>query len=157
MRQFSTFKVEGHLLGIDLLMVREINQQHTVTPVPHAPAHIRGFINLRGQIVTVFDLAVRLGGQPRELGRSSHIVVLKTDDQLVAHRARTGKAHLQGSVDPVGLLVDDIGDVVETDDDNVEPAPANVGDLDARFFAGVVPLARDLLLVLDGREVLKQD
>ncbi|MFP5213899.1 MAG: chemotaxis protein CheW, partial [Acidobacteriota bacterium] len=90
-KQFVTFRINGSLLGLDVLTVREINRVLDLTPVPHAPDYVRGLINLRGRTVTVFDLGVRLGQPASAITEESHNVVLKHDS--------------------VGLLVDAIGDV----------------------------------------------
>ena len=82
MKQYATFRLDDHLFGIDVLLVREINQYMVITPVPLAVPSIRGLINLRGQIVTVVDLGVLIGLEPRNIGKETHSLVLKTHDDL---------------------------------------------------------------------------
>ena len=136
MRQFVTFRIDGHLLGLDVLLVREINRVLDITPVPRAPEFVRGLINLRGQIVTVFDLGVRLGLEPRSIDEETHNVILKRD--------------------AVGLLVDAIGDVAQSEAEEIEPPPANVGGIGAEFMEGVVKLENELLVVLSADRLLGQ-
>jgi len=112
MSQYSTFRLGDRLFGLDLMVIREINRILDITPVPHAREYIRGFINLRGQIVTILDLAVRLGLPPQDIGEESHNIILKTNAELAS--ARLGGQHAT-STDLVGFLVDAIGDVVEAD------------------------------------------
>ncbi len=133
--QFVTFRIDDHLLGIDVLMVREINRVLNITPVQHAQDYVRGLINLRGQTVTVIDLGVRLGLGPRTIGAASHNVILKND--------------------VVGLLVDSIGDVVQAEEDEVELPPANAGRIDGAFMDGVIKLKHELLVVLSTKKILK--
>lgn len=64
MSQYATFNVGERLFGLDILGVREIIRVFNITSVPRSEAHIRGLINLRGQIVTILDLSVRLGHAP---------------------------------------------------------------------------------------------
>ena len=66
-RRFCTFFLGEECYGIDILTVREINRQVQITPARGAPEAVRGFMNLRGQIVTVIDPAVQLGYAPREI------------------------------------------------------------------------------------------
>ena len=134
-RQFVTFRIDDHLLGIDVLGVREINRALDITPVPKAPEYVRGLVNLRGQIVTVFDLGVRLGFGPRKITENTHNVILKSD--------------------VVGLMVDAIGDVAITEDDEVEPPPANVGAIEGEFIEGVVKLENELLVILSAEKLLR--
>lgn len=156
MKQFTTFKLDDQLFGIEVLLVREINQQTEITPVPQAASYIRGLINLRGQIVTIFDLGARLGLGPRLIGAKSHNVLLKTNDELAPVRVRENRADLTTAADPVGLLVDAVGDVVEAAETEIEPPPPNIGAVDARFLAGVVKLDAEVLVILEVAELLKE-
>lgn len=153
MSQFSTFRLGDRLFGLDLMMIREINRILDITPVPHAKEHIRGLINLRGQIVTILDLAVRLGLPSREISDESHNIILKTNAELaVANQA--SQKHFATSADLVGFLVDAIGDVVEADDAAIEPPSANVSEAESQFLAGVIKTDMGLLVLLDIKEVL---
>lgn len=156
MKLFSTFRLGDQLFGVDVLQVREVNQQLDLTVVPLAAEHICGLINLRGQIVTVFDLGTRIGREARDIGRESHVVVLKTDDELAALRARTGRTDLGSCHDAVGLLVDAVGDVVEVDETDIEPPPANLHGVDSRYLNGVVKLEQELLTLLDVKELVAE-
>jgi len=149
MKQYATFLLDGHLFGIDVLLVREINQYMVITPVPLSVPSIRGLINLRGQIVTVVDLGVLIGLEPREIGRETHSLVLKTHDDLASLRLRFGNQELTGPIDTVGLLVDGVGDVVDVNEKEMEPPPANVGDVDGQYLSGVIKLEKELLVLLN--------
>lgn len=149
MKQFATFRLDGHLFGIDVLLVREINQYMVITPVPLAAPSIRGLINLRGQIVSVVDLGVLIGLEERVIDRESHSLVLKTQDDLATLRIRFGNQDLTGPVDTVGLLVDGVGDVVDVEMSEMEPPPANVGDIDGQFLSGIIKLENELLVLLN--------
>ena len=153
MRQFVTFKIENQSFGIDIDAVREINQQVSITPVPQAGNFVRGLVNLRGQIVTIIDLGVRLGLPPRDLSNTNHNVILKTEEELAALGARQGGSSLKTCRDVAGLLVDEIGDVVE-ETEQMEPRPANVGSVESRFLQGVIKRQDELLLILSLEEVL---
>ena len=154
MSQYATFHLEDRLFGQSIPMVREIIRCYTITPVPHAKPHIRGLINLRGQVVTILDLAVRLGMPQRPIQDSSHIIILKTNAELVSMQSRGEGRGLQTSTDMVGFLVDAIGDVVEADEGKVEPPSANVTDAESRFLSGVLKTDAGLLVLLDIKELL---
>jgi purine-binding chemotaxis protein CheW len=154
MSQYSTFRLGDRLFGLDLLMIREINRILDITPVPHAKAHLRGLINLRGQIVTILDLGVRLGLPRQEISDSSHNIILKTGAELASARQEgAAAAHGAGS-DLVGFLVDAIGDVVEADEATIEPPSANVSEAEGGFLSGVIKTEAGLLVLLDLNEVL---
>ncbi len=135
LRQFVTFRLDNRLAGIDILKIREINRALDITPVAHAPAYVRGLVNLRGRTVTVFDLGVRLGLPRREITGDSHNIILKEDD--------------------IGLIVDGIGDVEETDEERTEGPPANLNDIGIDFVECVVKLRSELLVVLSPEKILE--
>lgn len=150
MSQFATFQVGDHTFGLDILGVREIIRVANITPVPRSEPHIRGLINLRGQIVTILDLAVRLGDEPATVKDSSHIVILKQ-----APGAATAQGQNQGGTqDLTGLLVDAIGDVVEADEALAEAPPANLSSAEERFLSGVLKTDAGLLVLLNLHELL---
>ncbi|MDJ0763161.1 MAG: chemotaxis protein CheW [Myxococcota bacterium] len=149
MSQYVTFRLKEQLMGIDILLIREINQLMESTFVQRAPEYIIGLINLRGQIVTIFDLATRFALSPCTLSEDSHNIILKSDIELSAVQKRENREDLKTSEDTVGLRVDSVGEVVEFQEDQIEPVPANIDHLDERFISGVVPLQDELLILLN--------
>lgn len=154
MNQYSTFRLGDRLFGLDIMMIREINRILDITPVPHARDHIRGLINLRGQIVTIQDLGHRLGLPRLAIGEESHNIILKTNAELTAARQAGSGKTFTTSNDLVGFLVDAIGDVVEAEDASIEPPSANVSEAEGRFLSGVIQTEAGLLVLLDVHEVL---
>jgi purine-binding chemotaxis protein CheW len=154
MTQYATFRVNERLYGTDILSIREIIRVFDITPVPRTDGHIRGLINLRGQIVTILDLRVRLGMERPEISDRSHIVVLKTAGEIAAAFGRNGGGQPQGSNEPVGLLVDAISDVVEADPGHTEAPPANLTEAEERFLSGVVKTEAGLLILLNMHDLL---
>jgi purine-binding chemotaxis protein CheW len=135
-RQFCTFLVHGMLFGLEVTCIQEVIRYQPLTPVPLTASTIAGLINLRGQIVTAIDLRIRLGLAPREPEERPLNVVVRTADG------------------PVSLLVDDIGDVIQVDEDTFERPPETLGDAARELIRGAYKLRGRLLLVLDpGRTV----
>lgn len=128
---YVSCRVDDLLLGVELSRVREINRTVEVTPVPRTPASVRGLVNLRGELVTVLDLRYLLTRQPTQLQRRTRNVILQTE------------------AEPVGLLVDQVGDVVESSSGQLEPVPFEVRGIDAGMFTGVMQLESGLLVILD--------
>lgn len=135
-RQFCTFSLGELYLGIEVLRVQEVIRAQAVTRVPLAQRAIRGLINLRGQIVTAIDLRERLGLPPLAEGLDPMNVVVRTDEGAVS------------------LLVDRIGDVLETDTAQYEEPPATLPAHSRELIRGVYKLPGRLLLVLDADKVL---
>lgn len=137
--QYATFYVADALLGVPLQQIEEINRHVAVTPVPHAPTHVRGVINLRGEVVTVVDLRGILGLGKTDINGQTRTVIVSS------------------SGEHVGLLVDRVGDVVDAGGGDLLPAPANVSGADGRFFRGVQRLESELMVVLDIDELLSNN
>jgi purine-binding chemotaxis protein CheW len=130
-KQFCTFFLDGLFFGVEVLKVQEVIRYQQMTRVPLAPATLKGLINLRGQIVTAVDLRHRLGFPERNTDSLPMNVVVRCDDGAVS------------------LLVDEIGDVVEIDDDVYERPPETLQGLARELILGVYKLKDRLLLILD--------
>lgn len=130
-KQFCTFFVNGLFFGVEVLKVQEVIRYQEMTPVPLAPTMIEGLINLRGQIVTAIDLRRRLELALRDPGQLPMNVVVRSEDGAVS------------------LLVDEIGDVVEIQDDIYERPPETLKGVARELVQGVYKLKERLLLILD--------
>lgn len=136
-RQYCTFRVSDLLLGVDVQQVQEVIRYQAMTRVPLAGRAITGLINLRGQIVTAIDLREQLGLPPRERERLPMNVVIRDEDGAVS------------------LLVDEIGDVIEVDNETFEPPPATVRGPTRAMVSGAYKLEHELLLVLNTLHALQ--
>ena len=130
-KQFCTFFLNGLFFGVEVLRVQEVIRYQNMTRVPLAPRMIQGLINLRGQIVTAIDLRSRLELPPRSDGQLPMNVVVRSEDGAVS------------------LLVDEIGDVVEIQDDIYERPPETLRGVARELVQGVYKLKERLLLILD--------
>ncbi len=153
MRQYASFYIGESLFGIDVLLVREINRNIDITEVDPSPDFIKGLMNLRGQIVSVTDLGVRLGLSKREMTDSTCCIVLKTNQEL-ERIIEEGLIAEQTSDDFVGLIVDRISDMITVDEAEIEPPPANMNGVDGKYLGGVIKLDGELLATLRIGEIL---
>lgn len=131
--QYVTFRAGGLFFGVDVLKVQEIIRYQSMTPVPLAPAAVRGLINLRGQIITAVDLRSILKLESGNDELKSMNVVIRAGDETVS------------------LLVDSIGDVLEVEPAQFESTPETVAPHLRNILHGVFKLKDELLLVLNGR------
>jgi purine-binding chemotaxis protein CheW len=136
--QLVTFHLGDRLLGLPIEVVREILRVEDITPVPDAPAGIRGVINLRGEVVTIVDLRIVLGLDEAEIGPHTRLVVAHSNDEAI------------------GLLVDRVADVVTIDPEEREPLPANSESTESCFFTGVHKVNGELLVGIDLAAVLAE-
>jgi len=152
-KQFSTFYLDDALFGIDILVIREINRHLDMTKVHQVAEHVRGLLTLRGQIITMLDLGVKLGLEPRSITPESRGIILKTHDEILAQ----GIGHMvneQTGTDQVGLLVDRVGDVGSVKETEIDSPPANIGEINGKYFSGVVKLDGELLSILKISEII---
>jgi purine-binding chemotaxis protein CheW len=156
-KQFASFYIGNNLFGIDIRLIREINRNVDITPVDGAPDFVRGLLNLRGQIVTVIDVGVRMGLRTgKESVESARSIVLKTSDEIAVKRSEDDKLE-DTSRDLVALYVDAIGDMVTFEEKEIEPSPANIGEVEGRFISGMAKLEQELMIILRVAELLKND
>ena len=134
--QFATFYVGDILLGVDIRQVQEINRQLDVTEVPQSPDHIRGVINLRGEVTTVADLRKILGLPPGEITRDGRNLIVTSQGESI------------------GFLVDRISDILTLRGDQISPPPSNVDGVAGRFFSGVHTMESEIVVILDIEETL---
>lgn len=135
-QEIVVLEVGEMLCGIDLRRIQEINKQVDITPVHHAPAYVRGVINLRGQIVTVIDMRVKFALPPLAFHEEQRIVVVSWEDENIA------------------LLVDKVRDIAVAEARAILPPPANTQGGSGAFFAGMYPLDRGLVALLCLSELL---
>ena len=131
MTQYVTFTLGGALYGVDVTRVQEALRAHTRTRVPLAPIDVAGLVNLRGQVVLTIDLRPRLGLPPLAADAEPMMVVVQVDGE------------------PVSLLVDEIGDVLEVGPERFEVPPDTLDVGLRRLITGAYKLESTLLLILD--------
>jgi purine-binding chemotaxis protein CheW len=136
-RQFCTFFLEDLYLGVEVERVQEVIRHQAATWVPLAAQVIGGLINLRGQIVTAIDLRRRLELPQRSAAAVPMNVVIRTDDGAVS------------------LLVDEIGDVVEVEQETFERPPETLQGPARELIGGAFKLKDKLLLRLDTEKALR--
>jgi purine-binding chemotaxis protein CheW len=153
-KQFASFYIGDNLFGVDIRLIREINRNIDITPVDGAPDFVRGLLNLRGQIVTVIDVGVRMGLRAIEDRKDNcRCIVLKTSDELSGKYDESQDIE-NTSRDLVALYVDGIGDMVTLDEKQIEPPPANIGELEGKYIQGIARTEKDFLILLKMSELL---
>jgi purine-binding chemotaxis protein CheW len=130
-RQFATFEVADQLFGVEVHTVQEVLSYNEYTPVPLAPPAVGGLFNLRGQVIAAVDLRVQLG-LPRQAMEGPVMNVI-----------------LRGDGEPVSLLVDRIGEVVDLDDEAFEGPPDTLSGPTRELVTGTFKMDGRLMLALD--------
>jgi purine-binding chemotaxis protein CheW len=132
-KEVLAFGLGDEEYGLDILRIREIIKVRPMTEVPRAPAFVPGIISVRGQVIPVFDLRMRLKLKPRTnaLAKEARILIAIKDQ------------------DPYGLIVDVVHQVVRMRDEDIEPPPQMIGAADSEFIEGIGrPRGSDRMLIL---------
>jgi len=133
--QYLTFQLAEEFYGVDILKVQEIRGWTPATVIPNAPPSIKGVINLRGSIVPVIDLRLRLHMPSAEYTEATVVIILAI--------AREG--HQQ----TVGLVVDSVSDVLNIAEGEIRAVP-KIKELEqAQYLAGIASNEEELVLILD--------
>ena len=136
--ELLSFRLAEQEYSVDIMQVREIRSWTQATTLPHAPTYVRGVINLRGTVLPVIDLAVRLGLPARTVeGRTVIIVV-----------------HLGGQT--VGLVVDAVSDILAFARDDLQPPPEVTAGAQPMFISALTILNGRMIRVLDLAAILPQ-
>jgi purine-binding chemotaxis protein CheW len=137
--ELVTFMAGRAACGVNIQDLNEINRIMLITPVPQAPEHVIGILNLRGQIVTVIDLERRLG----------------INDAGAASKPCNLIVHMDGEA--VGLRVREINDVVQAEEGQISPPPPNLKGIQGRYFSGVLSHKDRLIGIVDLTAVLDME
>jgi chemotaxis signal transduction protein len=123
MEQFLSFTLAGETYALEVGDVREVLEVSTITPLPRTPGYLRGVINVRGSVVPVIDLRLKLGMSKTEKSIDTCVVVLDVPSAL-------------GPV-TAGALVDSVQEVVEFEAAMIEPPPRLGTAVRADFLKGI--------------------
>lgn len=129
--QFVGFQVGEELYGIGIHSVQEIDRMHSITRLPKALPFIEGVINLRGRIIPVIDMAKRFGLPPVKVGRRTRIIIIGIAGQSI------------------GLIVEQVTEVIQLEEGSVEPAPPMAFAVDQRYVEGVGQISGGLIILLN--------
>jgi len=133
--QYLTFQLAGEEYAVELLQAREILRYEQVTRVPTAPPSIRGVLNLRGRVVPVVDLAVKLGLPDTPVTGRTCIVIVDVA--------------LEGERTVMGVIAEAVSQVVDLGAGDIEPPPPFGPRARVEFLRGMARLGERFALLLD--------
>ncbi|MGE5589056.1 MAG: chemotaxis protein CheW [Bacillota bacterium] len=129
-QQVVVFQLGDEFYGVDIGLVRGVEALSSITRIPRTPPYIRGVINLRGRVIPVVDLKLRLG-LPAQAAADSKIAVIEADGQTV------------------GVMVDGVSEVAAISPEDVDPPSAVSGGVDVEYILGVARRGDRLITLLD--------
>jgi len=141
--QYLTFTLDGERYAVEISKVREVLEFTTVNRVPRTPEYLRGMINLRGNIVPVIDLRLKLGMTRTERTVDTCVIITEVD--------------VDGERLVLGALADSVQEVIELDAASVAPPPRMGTRVDTRFIRGMGKREDEFLVILDIELVLSEE
>jgi purine-binding chemotaxis protein CheW len=137
--RYLTFSLDRESYGIEIKYVTEIIGIQTITKIPEVPEYVKGIINLRGKIIPVMDVRLRFMKEPKEYNDRTCIIVIDILDLSI------------------GLIVDNISEVLTIpDQDIINPPHRNTG-FSNRYIKQIGKVGNDVKLLLDCEMLLKED
>ncbi len=126
-----TFRLGAEEFGIDILRVQEIRSFEEPTRIANSLPFIKGVVNLRGVIVPVVDLRIKLGCASVEYNSFTVVIVLNVKGRVV------------------GAVVDSVSDVLELQRENIKPAPDMNSQVDTAYITGIASVGERMLILMD--------
>lgn len=135
MDQYLTFILHGEEYGINILKVRGIQGWQKTTVIPGAPSYVVGLINLRGEVVPIIDLRMRFDLEANEYDARTVVIIVKVKQP---DKERT-----------VGLVVDAISEVYNTDPSDIRQSPDFGDEIDNEFIRGLAVIEDKMVILLE--------
>jgi purine-binding chemotaxis protein CheW len=130
-REFLAFKIANEEYGVDILRVQEIRSYEKPTTIANAPGHLKGVVNLRGVIVPIIDLRIKLGVDNVQYDHLTVVIVLNIGERVV------------------GAVVDGVSDVLTLEPSQLRPVPALDTNFDPEHLLAIGSVDERMLILLD--------
>lgn len=140
--QYLTFKLEDALYALNVEGVREVLELELnhITKIPRTPEYLRGVINVRGSVVPVIDMHLKLNMEKQEITIDTCIIVIEIP--------------INGKTTVLGILADSVQEVIDLEPDQIEPAPEMGNQLKTEFIAGVGKKNDSFIIILKIGKIL---
>jgi purine-binding chemotaxis protein CheW len=129
--QLVSFRLSDEEYGVEITKIQEIILMGKITRVPHTPSYVKGLINLRSNVIPIFDLRLRFGLAEGAVNDDTRIMVVNIEGKTI------------------GLIVDAVSEVLRVSQDEISPPPPTVAGLGREYLTGLVQRDSRLLIVLD--------
>jgi purine-binding chemotaxis protein CheW len=136
--KFLTFLLGNEAYAIEIKFVIEMIGMQPITEVPELPEYVRGIINLRGKIVPVMDVRLRFKKEIKEYNDRTCIIVVDVDGILL------------------GLIVDNISEVISIPDEEIVPPPEINSCAENKYIKGIGKVGSNVKLILDCRKIMNE-
>jgi purine-binding chemotaxis protein CheW len=132
-----TFWLSTEEYAIDISVIEEITRPIAVTYVPRVPPYIKGIVNLRGRVIPVLNMHIRMGLDPYLPGNKNRFIICRTEQA------------------EVGIIADKVNDVVSLEKYQMEPPPAKIAASGTGFIKNIARVKERILIILDTEKILR--
>jgi purine-binding chemotaxis protein CheW len=137
--RFLTFSIGKENYGIEIKNITEIIGMQAITEVPELPYYVKGIINLRGKIIPVIDVRLRFKKESKVYNDRTCIIVVDIMDISI------------------GLIVDEVSEVITIEDENIVPPPSVKAGFHNRYVNGIGKVGNEVKLLLDCEKLLNDN
>lgn len=141
--QYLTFHLNEEKFSLDISQVKEVLDFTAITKVPRTPDFMRGIINLRGSVVPVIDLKIKMG--------------MPKSDRTVHTRIIIVEVSIDGEATVIGIIADSVEEVCEIEPEMISPPPKLGTRLKTEFIQGMGKLGDEFVIILDIDKVFSAD
>lgn len=138
-QQLVKFHIADEVFGIEIRQIFKILKPQEIFKVPNTPPFIEGLINLRGKVLTVFNLRRRFNMPEKANDENTKILIVNNNDLLL------------------GFTVDSVSEIVRVPDEEFVETPPELTSFDRRFLSGVAKVGEKLILLLNLDKILTPD
>lgn len=138
--QYIVIRLGEEQYGIDIRYIDNIVRMQNITRVPKVPSYLKGVINLRGEVIPVVSIRLKMGLPADEYGRATRIIILKSE-----------------AAGCFGIVVDEVREVVTLSDENIERLAHENKDNHASFINGIGKNGGELISLLDLNSITLED
>lgn len=135
--KYVIFKLGIEYYGIPINNVLSIERISKITRIPNSPKYVLGLINLRGDVVPVIDLRLKVGLESKEVDNNTRIIIVKEDETVI------------------GLMVDSSSEVLELHEDNIDKAPVSDSNELLSYVNGIGKTSDRMLILLSLERLLE--
>jgi purine-binding chemotaxis protein CheW len=134
--KLAVFRLDGQPYAIDIMRIKQIIRPLKITRLPKAPEFVEGVINLRGVVIPIMDMRKRFGLPARDAAADTKVIIASVERRIV------------------GIIVDDVSEVIPVPRAEVQPPPRMIRGVEAEYLLGVCRYQDEILLILNLDEIL---
>lgn len=138
-RQLVVFALNEEEFGLDIDRINSIEKMLEIFKIPNTPEYIEGLVNLRGKVHTVFNLRKRFNMSSPDFDENTKIIMANTSASIV------------------GIIVDEVKEIVKVEDSDCEVTPKALSNLKEKYLDGIAKIDNRIIMLLDLEKVLSMD